>query len=311
MTAIAPVGDGGTPPPIPIPPPPPIPAPPPAPTPIPPPPTPTPIPPPAPTPAPSPSARRRSLRGFLRPHRGNLSLASGLILVETLIDLARPWPLKLAVDNAIGGQPLQGPLASLDRLGPAGLAAVAALAGVGLVGVGALVGYLVTYLTAATAERVGADLREAVFGRMLGLGLPFHDRHRSGDLVTRLTGDVARVEDSMVAWFTVLVPEALTLAGMVVVVLAVDLTLGPVALAVVPPLALVVTPPWPARPPRCCATCGWSRRSAASGRPGGGSPAAAAEPYGPRWPPWTWRRAGRRPPTCCWPPGPGWCCGWG
>jgi ATP-binding cassette subfamily B protein len=128
----------------------------------------------------------------------------------------------------------------LDGLGPAGLAAVAAVAGIGLVGVAALVGYLVTYLTAATAERVGADLREAVFGRMLGLALPFHDRHRSGDLVTRLTGDVARVEDSMVAWFTVLVPEVLTLAGMVVVVLAVDLTLGLVALAVAPPLVLVV-----------------------------------------------------------------------
>ena len=92
----------------------------------------------------------------------------------------------------------------------------------------------------ATAERVGADLRQAVFGRMLRLGLPFHDRHRSGDLVTRLTGDVSRVEDSMVAWFTVLVPEVLTLAGMVVVVLAVDLTLGLAALAVAPPLALVV-----------------------------------------------------------------------
>jgi ATP-binding cassette, subfamily B, bacterial len=190
--------------------------------------------------APSGSRRRRSLRGFLRPYRGSLSLASGLILVETLLDLARPWPLKLAVDNAIGGRPVGGPLGVLDQLGPAGLAAVAAVVGIGLVGVGALVGYLVTYLTAATAERVGADLREAVFGRMLGLALPFHDRHRSGDLVTRLTGDVARVEDSMVAWFTVLVPEVLTLAGMVVVVLAVDLTLGLAALAVAPPLALVV-----------------------------------------------------------------------
>jgi ATP-binding cassette subfamily B protein len=185
-------------------------------------------------------ARSRALRGFLQPYRGSLSLATGLILVETLIDLARPWPLKLAVDNAIGGQPLGGGLAVLNQLGPAGLAAVAVGVGIGLVGVGALVGYLITYLTSATAERVGADLREAVFGRMLGLGLPFHDRHRSGDLVTRLTGDVARVEDSMVAWFTVLVPEVLTLAGMVVVVLAVDLTLGLAALAVVPPLALVV-----------------------------------------------------------------------
>ena len=201
----------------------------------------TPRPPSRPTALPTPRpGRGRALRGFLRPYRGSLSLASGLILVETLLDLARPWPLKVAVDNAIGGQPLGGPLAVVDGLGPAGVAAVAAVAGIGLVGVGALVGYLITYLTAATAERVGADLRQAVFGRMLRLGLPFHDRHRSGDLVTRLTGDVSRVEDSMVAWFTVLVPEVLTLAGMVVVVLAVDLTLGLAALAVAPPLALVV-----------------------------------------------------------------------
>ena len=75
-----------------------------------------------PTPAPSPSADRRgrSLRAFLRPYRGTLTLASGLTLVETLLDLARPWPLKLAVDNAIGGRPLSGPLAALDQLGPAG-----------------------------------------------------------------------------------------------------------------------------------------------------------------------------------------------
>jgi ABC-type multidrug transport system fused ATPase/permease subunit len=188
----------------------------------------------------TPGRPRRTLRAFLRPYRSTLTLASGLTLVETLLDLARPWPLKVAVDNAIGGQPLEGPLAFLDQLGPAGLAAVAALGGIALVGIGALVGYLITYLTSATAERVGADLRESLFGRMLHLGLPFHDRHRSGDLVTRLTGDVARVEDSMVAWFTVLVPEVLTLVGMVVVVLAVDLTLGLAALAVAPPLALVV-----------------------------------------------------------------------
>ena len=65
-------------------------------------------------------ARRQSLRRFLRPYRGSLSLASGLILVETLLDLARPWPLKLAVDNAIGGQPLAGPLGVLEGLWPAG-----------------------------------------------------------------------------------------------------------------------------------------------------------------------------------------------
>jgi ATP-binding cassette, subfamily B, bacterial len=184
--------------------------------------------------------RARLLRGYLRPYRGALAVAVALVLLETAIGLAGPWPLKLAVDNAIGGRPLDGPLAPLDRLGPAGLAAMAALAGVLLVSAGALVGYLTAYLTGAAAERVGADLREAVFGRLLDLALPFHEKHRSGDLLTRLTGDVARVEDSLVATFTTLLPEALTLAGMVVVVLAVDRPLGLAALAVAPVLAVVV-----------------------------------------------------------------------
>ena len=205
---------------------------------------------------------------------------------------------------------------------------MAAGAGIGLVGLGALIGYLITYLTAATAERVGADLREAVFGRMLGLALPFHDRHRSGDLVTRLTGDVSRVEDSMVAWCTVLVTEVLTLAGMVVVVLAVDLTLGLAALAVAPPLAVVVA--LRRRRIRAAQRASRDADAALAGEAtevlrnvravqaftrereaGGGSPSAAAGPSGPRWPPWTWRRAGRQWPTCCWPRAGPWSCGWG
>jgi ATP-binding cassette, subfamily B, bacterial len=182
----------------------------------------------------------RALLPFLRPYRGALGVAAMLTLAETVLELARPWPLKLAVDNAIGGQPLTGILAPLDKLGPAGLAGFAALLTLALVGIGALVGYLITYLSGAAAERIGADLREAVFSRMLHLSLPFHDRHRSGDLVTRLTGDVGRVEDSLVAWLTTLVPEALTLAGMAVILLAVDRTMGLAALAVAPLLAVVV-----------------------------------------------------------------------
>jgi hypothetical protein len=99
--------------------------------------TPHPLPPSRPTALPtSRPGRGRALRGFLRPYRGSLSLASGLMLVETLLDLARPWPLKVAVDNAIGGRPLGGPLAVLDGLGPAGVAAVAAWRGSGWSGWG-------------------------------------------------------------------------------------------------------------------------------------------------------------------------------
>ena len=50
--------------------------------------------------------------------------------------------------------------------------------------------------------------------RLLALSIRFHDRNRSGDLVTRVTGDVSRVQDALVALLATLVPELLTLVGM-------------------------------------------------------------------------------------------------
>src|SRR5438552_3246676 len=55
-----------------------------------------------------------------------------------------------------------------------------------------------------------------------------------------LTGDVGRVQDALVAWMANLVPEILTLVGMAVVLLSIDLVMGLAAIAVIPPLGLLV-----------------------------------------------------------------------
>jgi ABC-type multidrug transport system fused ATPase/permease subunit len=182
-----------------------------------------------------------ALARFLRPYLVPLGGSTALTLAGTALDLARPWPLQLAVDGAISERPLSGPFAPLDGLSPAALAAVAAGIAVVLVALAGLVGYAAEYAAGSTAERVGADLRGAVFARLQRLSLRFHDRNRTGDLVNRLTSDVSRVQDALVAGFETLLPSLLTLVGMVVAVLVIDLQLGLVALAVVPPLALVVT----------------------------------------------------------------------
>lgn len=183
---------------------------------------------------------RRPLARFLRPYRQPLTVALLLTLTDTLVDLARPWPLKLIVDNAIGGHRLGGSLEPLDSLSRNALTMVAIGIGIGLVALSALLAYLNTFLTSATAERVGADLRQELFGHLVGLSLGFHDRNRSGELVSRLTDDVERVQDAVVASFTTLVPEVLTLVGMVVILLLVDVPLGLAALSVAPVLAVVV-----------------------------------------------------------------------
>ncbi len=182
-------------------------------------------------------AMRVLLGRFLWPYRVQLAIGSLVTLTETAVDLARPWPLLLAVDYAIGGHRLQGPLAILAPVqarGPLALAGVAALAMVLLASLSALLGYLTDCLIGMGTERIGADIRAAAHTQLLRLSLRFHDRQRSGDLVTRLTGDINRVEDALVAWMAILVPEVLTLAGMLVVLTLIDPLMALAGLAVIP-----------------------------------------------------------------------------
>lgn len=177
---------------------------------------------------------------LLRPYRWPLALAIALAIADVAVGLALPWPVKVAVDNVIGGQELTGWLSGAADWSPSAVAAAAAAAGVVLVALSGLLDYLGTYLSDATAERVGADLRQSLMDRLVALSLRFHDRNRSGDLVSRVTGDVSRVQDAFVALLAVLVPELLTLAGMLAIMLFIDPALAVAALAVVPLLAIVV-----------------------------------------------------------------------
>jgi ATP-binding cassette, subfamily B, bacterial len=186
----------------------------------------------------APEPRDIAARTFLRPYRGPLTLAVVLTLLGTLLDLAAPWPLKIVVDHVVGDRPIDGWLAPLGALTTTGQAVVVALAGVLLVGASGLVGYLITVLVGGASERVGADLRGAVFARLQGRALVFHDRQRSGDLVSRLTSDVSRVQDAFVSWFETAIPDGLAVLGMFAVLAALDVQMALAALAVVPLLVI-------------------------------------------------------------------------
>jgi ATP-binding cassette, subfamily B, bacterial len=187
-------------------------------------------------------ATRLLLRRFLWPYRWPMATSACLAVAGTVVKLAQPWPLLLVVDNAIGHRPLPGMVAGV--LGPlqgrpVALAAVAAGLEVGLYTLSAVIDYLTTYLTGAASERIGADLRAAVHAQLLRLSLRFHDGRRTGDLVTRLTGDVSRVEDALVAWLATLLPELLTVVGMLALLIAIDPLMAVTGVATVPLLATV------------------------------------------------------------------------
>ena len=89
------------------------------------------------------------------------------------------------------------------------------------------------------AERIGASLRAMMFQRTMTRSLRWHDRMRSGELVSRLTSDVGRVLDGVVAVATSFLPDAVMLVAVLGLLLAFDPTLAAIGLAVVPVLGVL------------------------------------------------------------------------
>jgi ABC-type multidrug transport system fused ATPase/permease subunit len=153
------------------------------------------------------------------------------------ITLLRPWPLALAVDHALGGKPLSGPLGFLAGMEPARLLLLAAAATVVLTTVDGLLDMATLRTAEGAAERIGTALRATMFERAMTRSLRWHDRMRSGELVSRLTTDVGRVMDGIVALTTSFLPDAVMLIGVLVLLLVFDPGLLAIGLAVVPLLA--------------------------------------------------------------------------
>ncbi len=187
------------------------------------------------------TAALRTFLPFTRRYRRALAIGAPLSVLEVVIGLAKPWPLQAVVDTVLTpGRRGAGVHLFGRAFGPdAVLAAAAGL--VVLIAAGtALSDYWATRLMSGTGERIGSDIREALFAHLQRLSLRFHREHPVGDLSARLTSDVDRVQDALVQLLSVLFPNLLLIVGMVTVMVLVDAQLALVCLAAAPLLVFTV-----------------------------------------------------------------------
>ncbi|HEY1370735.1 MAG TPA: ABC transporter ATP-binding protein [Gaiellaceae bacterium] len=176
------------------------------------------------------------LRPFLLPHWPALAGAGAATVVLTLADLAAPWPLKLVVDRLIDRS--GGGSFTLTTADAWFLAAVAgALVGISLAS--ALADYSSAFWLNRAGERIVHDLRIAAYAHLQRLSLAFHERRPTGELVTRVTGDVNAVGSLFSDSLGAIASSLFVLVGMAVVSFWLDPWLGLAAFAVSPLLAYV------------------------------------------------------------------------
>jgi ATP-binding cassette, subfamily B, multidrug efflux pump len=94
------------------------------------------------------------------------------------------------------------------------------------------------YLLAGLGQRVIHDIRMELFTHVHNLSLSYFHRHPVGRLVTRTTNDIGAMEEMFSTALVMILKDIAMLAGIVVVLLAINLTLGLIAMSVVPAMLI-------------------------------------------------------------------------
>jgi ATP-binding cassette, subfamily B, bacterial len=119
---------------------------------------------------------------YARPYRRLLYLTLVFVVLTPLVEAALVWMFKLLVDDVLVPKDF-GPFWWI------------ALAYVGLNLLDGLLGFADEYFSTWVGERFLLDLRTKLFAHLQNLSLEVFDRRRLGDVLSRLTGDIASIEN--------------------------------------------------------------------------------------------------------------------
>ncbi len=160
-----------------------------------------------PTPTDRPKSRSlkplRALVPFLRPYRGTLLAALAALLLASAAMLSLPVAFRHLIDQGLSSRSA----GTIDRYFLAFLGAAAVF---GLFA--ALRFYYVTWL----GERVVADIREAVYARVIRMDPSFFEVTRVGEVLSRLTADTTLVQSIAGVNLSIMLRSSISLVGSLV-----------------------------------------------------------------------------------------------
>jgi ATP-binding cassette subfamily B multidrug efflux pump len=168
----------------------------------------------------------RRLLTYLRPYRGQVSLAVAAIIGHSALDLAPPYLTKIVIDRYIPARDLGG------------LGSIAALYLVALTA-SFLLEYLQTWTMQVIGQRIMFDLRMQLASHLHRLDLRFYDRNPVGRLMTRITTDVDVLNELFTSGVVSVFGDVFTLIGIMAVLIWMDWRLAIAAFSVLPLIAAI------------------------------------------------------------------------
>ena len=164
---------------------------------------------------------------YIRPYTRELSLAFICMLVFSLCNIA-VIPLVSHISKAVA-----------DKNFPFLNALIGAV--VVTFFVKGLFQYGQAYLSSFIGQRVVTDLRVQIFGHLQDLSLNFYSKWKTGEVMSRVINDIAMIQNAIVLSSTEIIPQLLTLVGVLGYLLYLNWQLTLMALLTVPVFVLTIS----------------------------------------------------------------------
>lgn len=189
---------------------------------------------------------------YLKPYRFAIFFAAILIFLQVFLTVLEPWPLKVIIDHVLKAKPINltenfpslpyvlqinAWLVNMDRI-----TLLYYLCGlmVGLALLSGLFAYFANARITHIGQHITYDIRKILFHHIGKLALPFYEDQRSGDIVTRVNGDISNMQDLMVSFVNILVVNTMLVMGVAIMMFRVDVTLTLFSLGAIPLLYFVM-----------------------------------------------------------------------
>jgi ATP-binding cassette subfamily B protein len=169
--------------------------------------------------------------GFLRRYPGRVAACLGLLSINIAIEMALPQ----IIGNAINA--LRASLQSGQVFSPWPAVGIFGV----LVTVRALVGYILGPIRNRTIQVTLGDIRSRIYDSLQRLAFTYHDRANTGELISRATTDVWRLQDFLLACLLLTVDIVVSLAVTIVLIFGVSGSLGWVAAGTMLPTLILIS----------------------------------------------------------------------
>jgi ABC-type multidrug transport system fused ATPase/permease subunit len=176
---------------------------------------------------------------LVRPYRGTLLVILFVMIVQTVMSVAEPWPLKIVLDNVVGSHKLPhwmdhwfSPL--LGSGSKMQIAVAAAVATVLIASLGALASYIAHYYTTSVGQWVANDLRMRTYHHLQQLSLSYYDKHQTGSILSTITADVQTIQTFASTNTLDIAVDAFTIVGMLFIMFWLNWDFTLIAVAVTP-----------------------------------------------------------------------------